>query len=269
MLKSKVNYLIVTLVCVAASVLSMKGLELSEMNVALLGDSNTWIGGDDCSKDAGWNYWFARKMAPRSIRSYARSGATWTHTKDTHPDLKEYTEVLSDNNVIFNQFLRLVADVDENGVSVPDIIIISAGTNDAWFPERRPDEFSKTASQALARDTAELGAMLPCAARSLAEAVRYDLYFIQNYFPEARVVVVTPSPSVKISAEMLKKVSDTIAQIAQGMETEVVRLDQLSPILPESEAVNRRYTTDGTHTSAEGARRHAEIITRALKSVQN
>ena len=50
----------------------------SVMHVVILGDSNTFIGGDQCDKPQGWNKWFKELANPLSCRSYARSGATWT-----------------------------------------------------------------------------------------------------------------------------------------------------------------------------------------------
>lgn len=241
---------------------------LSDKNIALLGDSNTWIGGEDCTNEKGWNYWFAKEVSPLSIKSYARSGATWTHTDSTRPDVDEYSEVLTDNNVIFNQVLRLFADVDLNGAPTPDIIVIAAGTNDAWFAHRRPEEFSVTAEGAFGREDEEFRMALPSAFRSLAESVRYDLIYTRSFFPQARIVVLTPIPSVKISGEMLEKVSDIISTVAGRMDAQVVRMDRLSPIIPANETVSRRYTTDGTHTSAEGAKRHGQIVVRALTEVQ-
>ncbi|MBO7116205.1 MAG: hypothetical protein J6V87_04040 [Prevotella sp.] len=45
-----------------------------DCNIVILGDSNTAIGGDDCSKSVGWNKWFRDMLSPASCRSYARSG---------------------------------------------------------------------------------------------------------------------------------------------------------------------------------------------------
>lgn len=242
----------------------MAARELGNQRVALLGDSNTWIGGEDCADPQGWSHWFAEEAKPLEIKSYARSGATWTHTSATRPDVETYSEVLDDNNVIFNQVLRLLADVDINGRQTPDLIIIAAGTNDAWFADRRPEEFSVTVNEALARDEQEYAAALPSAFRSLAGAVRQDLIFLRRFFPSAKIVVLTPPPSTKISPAMLEKVSEIIAGMAERMEASVVRLDLLSPINPEREAADRRYTKDGVHTSEEGARSHGLIVARAI-----
>ena len=45
-----------------------------DCNIVILGDPNTAIGGDDCSKSVGWNKWFRDMLSPASCRSYARSG---------------------------------------------------------------------------------------------------------------------------------------------------------------------------------------------------
>jgi GDSL-like Lipase/Acylhydrolase. len=139
------------------------------LHVVMLGDSNTFIGGDDCSKPQGWNKWFKDLMNPISCRSYARSGATWTETPNTVYDINEYTEVLSDNNVIYNQVSRLLADVfDTKTQPVPDLILIMAGTNDLWFADKRPEPFPKY--------------------------IRQNCEMLKHAFPHARIVLITPPP---------------------------------------------------------------------------
>ena len=54
-----------------------------DCNIVILGDSNTAIGGDDCSKSVGWNKWFRDMLSPASCRSYARSGEA------VHKDIPE------------------------------------------------------------------------------------------------------------------------------------------------------------------------------------
>ena len=82
------------------------------MHVVILGDSNTWIGGDDCDKPRGWNKWFADVFQPLSCKSYARSGATWTNTIQTRKNPDEDIAVLGNDNVIYNQIVRLLAACD-------------------------------------------------------------------------------------------------------------------------------------------------------------
>ena len=64
---------------------------VSAPHVVILGDSNTSIGGDMCDNPKGWNKWFAEQFDSKSCRSYARSGATWTHTKSTRRNPEQNT----------------------------------------------------------------------------------------------------------------------------------------------------------------------------------
>ena len=77
------------------------------LHVVILGDSNTWLGGDGCDKAQGWNKWFRDAFQPATCRSYARSGATWTNTPETRRNTQENIGVLGNDNVIYNQICRL------------------------------------------------------------------------------------------------------------------------------------------------------------------
>lgn len=244
-------------------------MTLKDTDVVVLGDSNTWIGGDDNSSPRGWNYWFARETGPRSMRSYARSGATWSNTAATGRDLREYTEILSDDNVIYNQVMRLVEAVDSGIQPAPGLIMIAAGTNDAWFPEHRPEEFSLTASEALSRDPLELLSLPPSKVTSLAASVRYSLLILKGRFPAARIIVLTPLQSVKISDRMLSDVSAIIQEVARGEGCGVIRQDTQCPVRSDSERFNRKLTTDGTHTSEEGGRLNALAIAAAVRTLMS
>lgn len=245
----------------------MAGGLLDGKRVVLLGDSNTWIGGDSCDNPRGWNYWFAQETKPGDIRSYARSGATWSHTSATRRNPGEYTEIITDDNVVYNQIIRLVDAVDSGRQAVPDMIMISAGTNDAWFPHLRPEEFSETVNRALGRDAAELLSLPPGKVLSLPEAVRYDLMILGGRFPDAKLIVLTPLQSVKVSPEMLADVSGMIETVALSTGAAVIRQDLLCPVRSVSEMTDRRLTTDGTHTSPEGARRNAAVIVGCVRQI--
>jgi lysophospholipase L1-like esterase len=260
--------LLLLLVCGCLTRACAEGV-LEDKTVVLLGDSNTWIGGEDCDNPRGWNCWFAREMKPRSIRSYARSGATWSHTRRTVRNPGEYSEVITDDNVIYNQVVRLVEAVDSGLQQEPDLIMISAGTNDAWFPHLRPEEFSLTARETLGRDVGEILSLPPGKVLSLGDAVRYDLLILQGRFPSARVVVMTPLQSIRISSEMLADVSGIIDEVASAIGAVVIRQDLLCPVDSEREMTRRRLTTDGTHTSEEGARRNSSVIADCVNDIYN
>lgn len=265
MRKSLILRIVMTAV-MAFGAVAAHGADDSRM-IVLLGDSNTWYGGDGCDNPRGWNYRFAREMAGDSVVSYARSGAAWSHTPNTVTDTEEYTGVISDNNVIYNQIARLKEKVDSGLQTPPDMVMIAAGTNDAWFPQYRQEEFSRTAAQVLGEDPSTLLALAPGKVTSLAGAVRYDLLILKTLFPEAKIVVMTPLEAVKISPEMHQGVTEIIETVATESGAYVIRQDLLCPIDREQEAVKPDMTVDGVHTSVKGADRNGRVIARCVKSI--
>lgn len=233
------------------------------LRVALLGDSNTWNGGDSCTNSTSWSYWFRAALQPRSCVSYARSGATWTHTVRTRRTLTDYSELLSDHNVIYNQVERLI----NSNLLPPHLIIIMAGTNDAWFAKRRPGIYDLTVDQAFALPHDSLLALPPQALTSLPLAIRYDCERLRERFPQARLVLLTPYQSVHAGRPAIERVGTLIEQCAQRLGLPVLRLDQAVPIRSDDEKAHHRLTTDGTHTSPDGARKAAEVIASHLRSI--
>lgn len=218
------------------------------LTVAFLGDSNLWIGGDDCSRPQSWSYWFCRMMNPAAARSYARSGATWTHTTETVIDTAFYSEVLAANNVIMAQAERLTGDVEAGRFPAPSVIFMAAGTNDAWFAERRPGLWDDT----------------PSTPTTLTGSITATVKRVREAFPQARIVLLTPPPTAATTPQRIERVSNIIASTAESAGVEVVRLDTLSQIDPQSEKRKPRFTTDGTHTSADGGKLIASVV---IKSV--
>ena len=126
------------------------------LHVVILGDSNTWIGGDDCDQPQGWNKWFKDVFQPTTCKSYARSGATWTNTPQTHRNTLENIEVLGNDNVIYNQICRLQEAIDSGIQHTPQLILILAGTNDAWFTKARPMALSKSVCKVCSTDCCKI-----------------------------------------------------------------------------------------------------------------
>lgn len=222
------------------------------LTVAFLGDSNLWIGGDDCSRQQSWSYWFCRKMNPGAARSYARSGATWTHTAETVVDTAFYSEVLADNNVIMPQAERLTGDVEAGRFPAPSVIFIAAGTNDAWFAERRPGLWDDN----------------PSIPTTLTGSITATVKRVREAFPQARIVLLTPPPTAATTPQRIERVSNIIVSTAQASGVEVVRPDTLSQINPQSEKRKPHFTTDGTHTSAEGGKLIASVVITTIFQIE-
>lgn len=244
--------------------LPLRAGDASSPNIVFLGDSNTWLGGDDCSHPQGWTRWFVERMQPAGWRSYARSGATWTHTAATRHDLKENTERISDNNVVFNQVERLIDAWTRGRQPEPQLIVIAAGTNDAWFPQYRPDVFSCDVAQAFEEPDSIFSKRTPDTVRSLAEAVRYDCTLLMRIFPHAQIVLLTPMQSTAIPDLRLFSTAETIAKCGEILSLAVVRQDKESCVSAARERTARCFTVDGTHTNVEGARRNGYYLARRI-----
>lgn len=228
-----------------------------DVDVALLGDSNTNIGGDDCSRPVAWSKWFVDSFAPRSCRSFARSGATWTNTPRTQLNTDEYIEIIGDNNVIYNQTRRLIDAVDAGTAPRPDIIIIGAGTNDAWFLRLRPGALSRRVADV---DTAALMSREISSLTSLAESVIYNCQLLRKHFPAARIILLTPHQTIKAPLGRITAVSDIITDAGIQLGLDVIRQDRESGIVAANEKRKFVMTSDGTHTSEDGARHVGRLI---------
>lgn len=222
-------------------------------HIVVLGDSNTWLGGDECDKPQGWTYWLCEQLKPMSCRSYARSGATWTHTVATRRNVNEYTEKLGDDNVVFNQICRLQEAAEVGKQALPHLIIIAAGTNDAWFSHKRPKVFDMPSDDIAKNSGTSFTDLHPNEVLTLADAIRYDCELLKKSFPEASIILLTPMQSTAVPTEKISAVSDIIVSVAQNMGAEVIRMDKESCVRREQEKKHYQYTYDGTHTNEKGA----------------
>ncbi len=241
------------LIAILISLVGTAGVMASKPFIAVLGDSNSWLGGDGCDSPKGWTFYLREILQDAELRSYARSGATWSHTERTGRDSEEYSEIISDNNVILNQFLRLHQDVQASLCPSPDIIILAAGTNDAWFE-------SKYRPGCMAEDDS----LSPLTVEG---AVRFGLNVVRGLYPEAYLLILTPMESTVVADASIKTVARRIENGCHNFErTTVLRMDTLSPVRSTSERRCLQYTYDGTHTSIAGAKANAQIVADFLKN---
>lgn len=232
------------------------------VHIALLGDSNTWIGGDDCDQPRGWNYWLKEIVKPASCCSYARSGATWTHTEQTVTDTEGYSEVLGDNNVVYNQIRRLQEAVENGAQVVPDVVVVMAGTNDMWFASRRPGLYGETVDEVFANSMLmerPVGGVL-----SLAASVRYGCEWLRRLFPEARLVLMTPMQCTKVSVAEAERTGDVIEECGKRLGAEVIRLDKEGCVRRAQELRKFTNTSDGVHTNKRGAQCIGKLVAERL-----
>ena len=231
--------------------------------IALLGDSMTWIGGDSCQNDTGWSHILKESGVASAIDVYARSGATWTNTANTKRNPQHYTELLDDDNVIYNQAVRLIERADTSD-AVPDLIILFAGANDAWFAAKRPGIFDTPSSD---RPHSPATSQ-PCSHTSLAGSINLVCEMLQARFPEATLLFVTPLQMSKTDAETIFKVADIIEKTASEKGHPTLRADKDTGITHDQEAGSPKFTSDGVHTNPEGARIVGHYITNHIPALQ-
>lgn len=262
-MRFKYSYLLISLaMCIGCSLPVIAFSE--EEKVALLGDSMTWIGGDDCEKSTGWSYYLKETFPKSQISIYARSGATWTNTAQTKGDVNAYSDVLDNENVLYNQVRRLINDTAAHPEKTPTVIIVYAGANDAWFQKQRPGIFSDiTVPEGSVEDC------LPSSYTSLASSIELDCRLLQEHFPDARLLLVTPVEMAPVTPDKVKRVGDVIEEIGKKQGIEVLRADKNVNIRHAVERIKpRRYTYDGVHTNPAGARLIANYIIDKLKYPQ-
>lgn len=251
--------------CVPENVCAEQKCDHSMLDVVILGDSNTWLGGDDCTGEKGWNKWFADTFAPATIRSYARSGATLTNTVATKKNLAENIDVLGDNNVIYNQVCRLQEEYSSGDQPEPEIVIIAAGTNDAWFVNKRPQAMTHVAADRLHR--ADFLNTSPAEVLTMQESVAMCCAMLRATFPSVRIVLLTPLQTVKVSVADIKKAGDLIEECGRVLNCPVIRQDSECCVRRVDELKQFLNTYDGTHTSERGARINGEYIARKVCSL--
>lgn len=257
--------LLILLLLTSAS-LAYSSEENSELDVVVLGDSNTWIGGDDCSKPRGWTYWFARKFPHKSLRSYARSGATWTNTANTVKDTENNIGVIGDQNVIYNQVERLIDAVNAGEQDSPEIVIIAAGTNDAWFSDMRPGLFSKTVDEVFSSSELSVDKS-PSEVLTLLESVKYSVEKLAKRFPKAEIVILIPPQIKKCDYASQRKVRDLLLEAGLRLSVPVIDLHGAGGTNMTLETAEHTNTYDGVHFSEAGASRQGSYVASQLASI--
>lgn len=237
------------------------------VDIIILGDSNIWLAGDSCDNHTGWTAWMKDTLRPRSCVSYARSGASWSHTTETKKNTTENIAVLGNDNVIYNQVMRLREDYAAGKCRKPDIIIIASGGNDAWFVHKRPQEFDRSVDEVFAIPASSLLGNAPCEVVSLPGAIRYDCLLLKQTFPDAQIIFSTSTPMVKVEPQMLGKVCDIIEHSGDRMGIPTLRLDKAGLISRDDEMKAHIHTYDGIHTNEKGAEKIGRYVAEKLMKI--
>lgn len=221
----------------------------------VFGDSITWLSLNNGKNNGtkGWLTYFLEKLQFKKVVNYARSGAAWTNTKETKYNIVDVDATPTADNVIFNQFNRMLDDISK-GADLPDYILILAGTNDGLFPSRAPQLLSKTAKEVFEDEDTDYSLIEVNSCTSLAQSIRYIAQMIINNTPNAQVMLTTPLQSTQIEHETNRNISDMIEQCASYMSWNVINQSKGCGINRIQELQGFYKTYDGVHTSEIGAK---------------
>lgn len=242
--------------------------DFSEKACVIMGDSITWVGNDDLSGVEGWTHYFKDWFNFKSIRSYARSGATWSCTADTEYNIVENTGSLAPNNVCYNQMNRLLHDIEEGTQETPDYIIVALGTNDAWYRHSASAEGGVDVVKELFNNATNYEQDVPInTCLTVAMAIRYFSDMVANNLSNTQVILLTPLQSSSISYDNIISIGDIIEECAKYCSYPVIRQDKECGVYRIQEARGFVNTKDGTHLSSIGAEKVGNYLAQKIKNL--
>ena len=242
---------------------------MQDKNVVVLGDSITWQGGVDCTETKGWTYWFKNRIKPKSIKSYAWSGATWSNDVNTavndNPSL-----ALDDDNTIWQQVRRLINAYNNNTQVKPDMVIIAAGINDVIALNRgeRIGCLDKTAAQAFADRTKYITDANVNTILTMADAIRYSCELLLETFPNVQIILTTPLQSSDVEVEQSRwdSACKIIKDSARYLALPCIEQGEVCGVYYTQEYLSHINLSDGLHPNETGAKKIGNTIASIVDS---
>lgn len=219
-------------------------------NVVLFGDSIT-----DITVNGEWVKQIANYAKFNSLTNYGRGYCTFTFKNDTVKDTTSTGNTNTGDNVIWNQYNRMVEDINNGKIPSPDCIIILAGTNDAIQTKTIGEVDSVFNNSAQSTDVKTL--------TNLCASVRYVCELIMVNYPNTQIILATPLQMKdynKTSQAIL--VRNAIISCANKMGIKTIDQTYESGIYAYTENVRPKFLSDGVHLTAEGGKKVAQFLAR-------
>lgn len=228
---------------------SLKKKQYENKNIMVLGNSIT-------ETEIGWVQRFKQIIKPASWTNLAVGGAKWCNEDNTILD----GSTTGDNNVICNQVYKAI----NGNYTAPDIIIISAGTND-WRPttEDIEKQFTNGGNSYIPLSSVDL--------KTWSGAIRYAVEKLTTKWLNAQIFICTPNQasqnikeytSIRDKGKIIKDVCHRLAipVLDVGGECGICGLYE------NNDGSNGRYLWDGLHENSSGAYKHGEYIAKQIAS---
>ena len=189
--------------------------------------------------------------------NYARSGATWSHIASTPYNITDLGGMTSANNVIWNQFNRMMSDISAGDISAPDVVIILAGTNDYSRPMGDVNRvFDWSVSYSNLEPTDER-------LQTVAGAIRYVCELLVKSFPTIRIILATPILRRDDNGNTML-VRNTIVECAKRMSIGIIDQTLESGFSPFNLP---NLLIDGLHPNTDGGEVLARFLSGKIRSL--
>ena len=212
-----------------------------EKSVIVLGDNVTDRTYENSTKGE-WVNEMLNRQSFKFFKEYAVWGATWLHHATTAESLV-YDPSDGVNNVLWNQYNRLKADITNGMAEPPDAIVLYAGSNDAInYPSQIgtvEDAFGLT----------DITGMAVTDITTTCRAIRYLCELIREDYPTCHLLLVTPYmvPDSTANTNLLAMRGTIIACC------ETLGIDCIDATYRSGMTRHARYYEDGSYPSAVGA----------------
>lgn len=179
-------------------------------NVVLMGDSIS----DTVQSNRGeWVRRLTDYLTFKSFTNYAVGAARWTFQKNTTYELERAGSICGEN-VIWNQYNRMISDIENNIIPIPNVVIIFAGTNDAIWSYNDVGVMTDAWDEntILNKDIRTLN--------TLVQSVRYLCESILKRYPKIQIILSTPIQNGAV--DHTEKVRDAIKESADKLSAELI-----------------------------------------------
>lgn len=182
----------------------------------------------------------------KQVLCNALSGATLTNFSDT---IMDGNVVMGHQNTVPNQVQKLLNNHLSYGI--PDIIVIGAGTNDAYSDNLSFDETQYTNNNNVYKDIDLIDLT------SFSGSIRWCYEKLNGLYPDAKIMFATPIQSATSSREYAKQKAkaDCIIANCERLSTPYIDAFTKSGIYSkyETEGSAGKYLKDGLHPNKSGA----------------
>ena len=228
---------------------TFKKKQYEDKNIMVLGDSIT-------ETEIGWVQRFKQIIKPKTWTNLAVGGAKWCNEDNTIID----GSTSGNNNVISNQVYKAI----NGSYPTPDIIIISAGTND-WraTTEDIEKQFTNGTNTYISLSSVDL--------KTWSGSIRYAVEKLTTKWLNAQIFICTPNQASQNIKEYtsIRDKGKLIKDICHRLSIPVLDVGGecgISGLYENNDGSNGRYLWDGLHENSNGAYKHGEYIAKQIAS---